>query len=349
MRRVKLLTIGFTALISCAALITGCGSGGTDGDTDDSFSGTFVATDSTVGTITVTPNETRFPVSETTGFRVQVNDANGRGVPNIQIACDTEQGLALIEPTSGFELTDAGGQMSGRVGCEAPGSYTMVCRLPIGTNLRRFVTFVCEGDIPAGFTGFGGGGGGGLGGGAVNPGDGATGGTGLDGVRITLVEFIDDGGATTTSSIDTRQDTCNEGDSDETCEEFFDTSVQFTVVNNSNQVVDAVSYTYTVSDSNGSGSSYTSPSLALNGQEVLPSGGTATFTALFAEVISGVDADSCPLGKRFTDNSTAIPSDLGFTNITFRITVRNENGDSDVISVRGSASFDNFRDVACLP
>ena len=147
-----------TAVVSC--------SGDTDGGpvADESWLGTsFVGSDGSTGTIALEVLDTELNVGEMTGFRVYVLDSAGRPVPEIRIFCDTEEGLALIEPTTGSELTDSNGQMSGRVGCEAVGSLQLGCRLPIGANWRDFETIRCGGTVGT-TSDFGESSGGGLGG-----------------------------------------------------------------------------------------------------------------------------------------------------------------------------------------
>ena len=212
----------------------GCNSGSTGSD-NPSFGGGFVATDDTVGSLSLTLNSSTLPVSQTTGFHVSVVNQDGAPVPNISVFCDSELGIGIIEPTTGQEITNSSGQMSGRIGCAAPGSFQFGCRLPVGSSIREFVQVVCEGPVPAGFTGFENAGGGGLGngGGVAAPDDGAPGGTGTDGIRLIQIDVIDDG-QNTTFSVDTTQNNCEPDPlEDPIAEPFFDSLVRFYIVNNS--------------------------------------------------------------------------------------------------------------------
>jgi len=136
----------------------------------------------------------------------------------------------LIEPTTGYELTNGAGVMSGRIGCAAPGSFQMVCRLSIGANRRQFVSVGCTGDVPAGFSGFPGAGGGGLGGGSQIGDNGE--------IRITNAGFDDDGTFDNTSvpsdaSIDIVQGTnCDNDATTNDVEPFYDTYAVLQVENN---------------------------------------------------------------------------------------------------------------------
>ena len=142
--------------------LLGClgGSGGTDGGaaTNPGYrDDIFVGDDSTTGSIELSLGQSELSVGGTTGFRVTVKSAAEQPVPNISVVCDSENGIALVEPTSGRELTDSNGIMSGRIGCEFPGSFQMVCRLTVGANRRKFAGIRCTGSGSATFTGSGGG------------------------------------------------------------------------------------------------------------------------------------------------------------------------------------------------
>lgn len=330
---------------ACLAMVA-C-SGSTGGDDPSYENDTFSANESNSGGLRLVVKSSNLSVSQSSGFYVEVFDANGAPVPNINVTCDTENGLSLIEPTSGSELTDSFGTMSGVLGCAAEGSFQIGCRLPIGANARKFERVICSGPTPAGFSGFPNAGGGGLfgGSGTATDGDGEGGAVGLDGVVLRRVDFLSPSGAAT-SSVDTGQNICTPDDpstpdEDETvCEGFGDTLVKFSVVNNTNQDAVLESYNYTVANANGSGSSYTSGNIFLNGTRVLANGGEVEVSALFAEAVSGTGA--CGSRLNFAGGTTAVSSDLGITSVTFRLNVSNEFGDSGVATVRASASFDNF-------
>ncbi len=328
MYRKSLLSI--MSLLLTIGLVTGCDSGSTNGGGDSGKDDQFVADGDTVGTISISVNDSQLAVGETSSFSVQVKDANGGAVSDTRISCDTEVGLALVEPTTGSEMTDGFGGMSGVVGCEAPGSFRMGCRLPVGGNLRKFTTVKCSGTAPAGFTGFPGAGGGGLGGGVDTSGDDGDDSFGLRLVGITFSE-VD---AVSTTSLDTIQGICE----DDTGEPFTDTTVHFVLQNNSNEIVRITNYTYTVANFDGNGNSHTSPTLTFIGEadSLDADGGRGTFSALFADATS-----VGPTNKRFFGRNESI-SDFGFKNITFNISGVTSGGKSVSISGRTAASFDNF-------
>lgn len=341
----KLVVATITSLFVSAILI-GCG-GSTSSDPAD-LSGGFIADEGTVGSIRIELKQSRMRVSETSGFFVRVRNQDGAPVSRISISCDTEQGLAIIEPSTGRELTDSGGSMSGKIGCAAPGSFQMACRLPIGANIRHFVDVECEGDIPAGFDGFGpgtAGGGLGSGGGVVGGDDGAPGGVGTEGIRVTRINFYDTDEVTGDGSptIDTAMRDCNDDPDQVECEPFFDTRIGIEILNNSNKSIRLVGYNYTVPNANGTGASFTSKLLQFSPLEIPAFGGEEVVTAFFTEAQgSDTDGDACNLGKRFPDSSTNIPTNLGFRTITFRIFGENDLGEEIRLVATATVGFSNY-------
>ena len=331
------LGLGFGIALALGAM-AGC-SGDTDGGPagDQDFNDTsFVDSDEAAGSISLTVVDTDLTVSETSAFAVRVRDARGGPVPNIEIACDTETGLALIEPYTGHEMTDSNGLMSGRVGCSQTGSHLIGCRLPIGGNKRKFVTVKCAGPVPVGFDGFPGAGGGNLGTGETPSGgtlDDA--GTGLGGVRILDIEAYDDGemGGTSTFTIDVVQGLCGTAPS-QTAEPFYDTVLGINVVNTSNRTIRFSSYSFRIDNSDGAGGQFNSPEVALSNGAEVGAGDEKRFYGLFAKATAA--------GKKFNGNADVIPSGLGFINVTVRMTGTTDLGESVVISGRTALSFDNY-------
>ncbi len=327
--RTLIIPLKFLVLISFLAF-SACNSGSTDGGGSSGADDQFVSTDNSVGRVELDVNEDRLSIGDTSGFFVRVVDAKGAPVSATRISCDTEQGLALIEPTTGSEITDSNGSMSGRVGCELPGSFQIACRLPIGANKRKFATVVCSGDIPAGFTGWPDAGGGGLGGGVDTSGNDGP----LD-IRVSAVEFYDTGDfENSTTSIDIAQGTCGTAP-DLTAEPFFDSHIRFTITNNTNEAIRLTKYRYTVNNFNGTGGSHTSPFINFLGEvkTVDANGGAGSVFGLFLDANSG--------GKSLFGRNDLLTAD-GFKNMTFTIVGIKGSGEEISITVRGSASFDNF-------
>ncbi len=337
----KLIVFGFIWVAT--ASVIACSSGGdTDGGhandlAEDYSDGHFVADEDSVGGIEVEVTEPELQVALISGFFARAFDASGSPIPNIKLSCDSEQGVAIIEPTTGTEITDDGGHISGKIGCELPGSYQFGCRLPSGGgNHRKFVTIKCKGPIPNGFNGFDGAAGGGLGtGGAAGNEDGGLGGTNPNGVRIADISISDSGDSSSTTSIDTVLSDCDTDASTFTPEPFFDTTVTLKVVNNSNSNIRFTGLRYKVPNASGSGSaSFTSSNISLIG-DAAPNGGEATFSSIII-----IDANG--LGKRFHGASANIPSSLGFRNVTFTLTGTNDLGDTVTITGSKALSFDGF-------
>ena len=273
----------------------------------------------------------RIPTGSFQGFRVYVRDASGIGEAGVRVTCDTEDGLALIEPTSGIAQTDGNGELSGKVGCENPGSFVIACRS--GSPAARVSeTVICEGARPSGFTGFPGAGGGGLGGGSS---DNDT----TSRVRVSSVSVSDDGSVdSNTTSIDIVQSGCNNGSGTVTPEPFFDTLVKFSIVNNTTSIIKISSMQYRISSPAG-GTAATSGKLNLTGsaaQAVDGNGGTGTVASLLF--------DASGTGKavyRGPQITTA-----GFKNIVFTLFGENELGEKFTIKTSTSLSFDNFNRCA---
>ena len=329
--RTGLLSSGLViAAGAVLALFAGGCSGNTDGGSaaDADYSGSeFIGTDANTGTMTLSVNQTDLSVADTSGFRVTVKNAAGNPVPNIRVSCDTEGGLALIEPTTGSEITDGNGQISGVVGCEAPGSLVMACRLPVGVNRRKFVTLRCAGPVPVGFGGFPDSAGGGLGTGGVGTGDSTA------GLGITSITFSD-AGEENTLGIDLAPGYCD--DAMTVGEPWTDALVTIEVVNNSSQDVHFGTMTYTVPEATGEGTSdYTTPAIAVTGDAaVSANGGTASFTFIFMEGTNN--------GKEWVGGSGAPLDDLGVRSIFFELTGQSGLGEEINVSSSQAARFDNY-------
>jgi hypothetical protein len=326
-------------MFSLACFMTACTGNTGSGDAPENFGGTtFVSGDET-GTITLSVNTgstNRLAVADTATFSVSVKNADGGPVAQALISCETESGLALIEPTSGVAFTDGFGTISGRIGCATPGSKQMVCGIA-GTTKRQFTTIVCTGEVPTGFDGFAGSGGGNLGGGVADFQD--------SNIRITALDFFDDGTAGSTNSIDTQQNICDievDEDDNETIilEPFFDTSVQVTVVNNLNSSVLFNSLRYSVQNATGPGTAtFNSGNIALTGEGLSlgANGEEDTITSLIFDVVGG--------SKHFVGSqgaTQAIPANLGFRTVTVTLLGTTALGESVQVSGSTTLSFDDF-------
>lgn len=312
-RRFLIPLLGGVSIVLMIVALVSCG--GTSGG-DESFDGQAFVADESVGSIFFSTLPSEIQVSRTAGFAVGVKNGSGQVVPSITISCDTEQGLALIEPTSGREITDENGSISGVLGCSRPGSFQVGCRLPVGANKRVFERVICRGEIPDTFTGFPGAGGGGLGGGVLVSDDGGPGGTSLEGFGIETT-VVSDGETEGTFSVDTNQvNTC--GDDGTDTEPFGDASIAFGFLNETNSTVSCGSYTITVA---GVG---TFGPIAIGGAIAggfAPNGGVATVSVPLA--IAQGDGT-----KTWAGSSTTISSSTGFKNVTFSFACNKDTGDA---------------------
>lgn len=329
---------GVLALAGFAFALGGCSSGDTDGGKagDEEFPGSEFVSDDRSGTIELDVNDELLDIGEITGYKVIVRDSTGNGVPFIQIACDSEKGVAIIEPTTGIEATGAEGLMSGKLACTRPGSHLFGCRLAIRGNKRRFTTIRCSGEVPPGFEGFPGAAGGGLGGGVqVDPDN-----DNVEEVRIVAISATDgdpdtstDG--TSTTSIDVLQGICSTGGAGTAeAEDFTDTIIKVTVLNNTDVPLTFSKLTYSVDNADGAGTQFNSKDLAVLQDTVQANGGTADYSALVFRAFNG--------RKFFADSTFAIPTSLGFRSITFRLFGENALGEEVVLAARTTLSFGNF-------
>lgn len=316
------ILFGFGA---CNGNTGGNASSADDGHSDEIF------TNSDVGTVSVDVVDSSFPVSTTTGFTVKIRGADSTPQADVPVTCDSEIGLAIVEPSTGKGITDGFGSYSGVLGCAAPGSFRFGCRTP-GAGIRDFVTVKCTGGVPDGFAGFPGAGGGGLGGGVSDVDDENSG-----EVSVSSIAVYDTGSIGTEQSpeIDISQGSCTSGSTTEP-EPFFNTFVGISVVNNSNVSIRFNRLRYQVENVDDSGSQFNSNEISLIGDSdssVDSDGGEQTFSAIFAEAISG--------GKRFIGSSSAI-SFVGVRNVTFRLFGTNAIGEDVIVSGRLAISFNNF-------
>jgi hypothetical protein len=330
-------------LVGSIAALWGClgGQGSTDGGSgadNNSRGSVFVADETTTGGLEIEVEEASIAVGDTSGFFVRVQNARQDGVSNINVACDSEAGVAIIEPQTGYELTNGAGVMSGVIGCERPGSFQLVCRLSVGANRRKFVSVRCTGDIPSGFQGFPGAGGGGLGGGAQTNDDGD--------VRIVSTGFVDDGDSlaadvATSESIDIVQDfDCDNLPTTVDIEPFYDTYVKLKVQNNLAERVRFSYLQYSVSNVDGNGTEFTSKRLGIT-QEIDSSlsteGGTSTtiFVPVF-KIYNGGKYVGDPLGVGIQITNSS------FQTVSFSLVGETASGDSVEVNAQATASFSNF-------
>jgi hypothetical protein len=304
----------------CLSALIACSSGNTSGGELDGDDGSYVGDNA--GSVSLDLVSDRIPVGGTSGFVFSAKDSDGGPVPNIQVACDSEEGIAILEPTTGFEMTNSDGVISGQIGCEAPGSYQFGCRLPVGTGLREFKNVVCTGSAPEGFTGFPGAAGGGLG----------SGGSVVDDpsnrIRITgiVVESIV---SPTDTKVDTVRTSCSSN-----LEKWANDNLVISVTNGTRYPVRFTSASYTSAASSSSGSSVTSGNLA--GICEIAAGQTGTCKVPFTR-IRGLAAGAT---KEFAGTSVEIKVS-GSRNVTVKLKGVWRNSDL-TISGATSVAYGNY-------
>lgn len=333
------------ALVAVAAsmgIAIGCGGSSTGGGVGD-YSGTqFVSDETTTGRVMLDLTKDEIPVGSTAGFRFHVLDSNGDGVPSTSVACDSENGVALIEPSLGREMTDSNGQISGVWGCENPGSYLVGCRVATGGNKREFATIRCTGDVPVGFTGFPGAGGGGLGtgGGAVDPENGGPGKP--DGlVRITEVEVFNVQGETdAVPEVDLTVQICQgletpADPSDDESEAWGDDEGILTIQNDSERTINFTGFSYVVERGQADESDYRSN--LIRDYTQAPSRAKTPVT-LRSTIFKGNNSGQ----KTYDRNGSTIPPAGGRKNVRFTAFGVDDRGESVKVSTTVSMAFGDY-------
>ena len=316
----------------------GCNTGGdTDGGpaNDDTLpGGQFVSDGGAGGSLSISLTGP-LTTAGTTGFFVTATDPSGAPLAFIRIFCETEKGIAILEPISGgtsFEHTGPDGVMSGLLGGLVPGSYILECRAPEGFNLVAREQIIIRGSVPDGFVGFPGATGGNLGGDRLvdrtpDEDDGA--------VRISSVTISDGGDAVPGGPIDLVQSICDigtdgiSGTSDDEIEPFFFTRYSLTIANDSPERVFIGSLTITISDGRPATSS----------QVVtveVPPGGSAVIDGLLTDlVVSGTIGGSKTLaGSSFVLLPGTFP-------VTIALSGTDESGSSISLTDSFSLTFDS--------
>lgn len=338
----RIRNFGRFVLAGAVVALAGC-SGGSTGSNDEATGGdgAYVPGVSS-GSITYSVDETSIPVGSTSDFVVTVKGQDGNPSGSVSILCDSEDGVAILEPISGSELTNGSGSMSGVIGCEKPGSFRTACWGP-ALNRTANVFIKCTGDIPSGFTGFPNSAGGNLGGGVATPEDPAGGPGGSDVSALTIVSNVEitDVRDATTVSIDVGKSGCTG-----TEEELFGPdTVAFTIVNNSASRVTCSSWSMEVPDlwpSDVSLGDYESPEFG--GAVVIdPNGGTGVLDGFLTETTSSGVARKFIAGSDISNAGLRLPVDppAGVRAVKFTINC-SANGKSFSKVVTKSYSFADY-------
>ncbi len=144
------------ALLVSAFAIYGCNSGDTDGgEAVDRVNDDYaeIGSQQFSGNIEIELLEDDPGLGNITGFFVRATDANGLPLDFVRIACDTENGVNIVEPNQLSALTDSTGVMSGKLCGNSPGSFQIECRAPVGFGLVARDTIIIRGATGDGFEG----------------------------------------------------------------------------------------------------------------------------------------------------------------------------------------------------
>lgn len=319
------VTIGLVSIV-------GCNGGDTSGGKQDYSGSDFVGDSTTTGRITVSLTSDSINTGSTGEFSAVAYDSKGGPIRDIPIVCDSEAGVAVVEPSSGRAVTSSRGGISGVVGCSRPGSFRFGCRLGSAGGIREFVSLKCEGAVPLGFTGFPGAAGGGLGGGVADD----SGPIRITGITVSstqqgavtpgVVEGVIDVDACYCNN-DTPADTA-----DDRLEFFSDDRLNVSVVNSSTSSFTVTGVRYIVS--NGAANREISSNIISYSEEI-PSGQSENLDVLFLKA-------SIPNKIYFNSSSTLVPKQDIFRNVTVIVTGLDGNGNPVTLEGSTGISFGNF-------
>lgn len=310
--------------------LSGClgGSGDTDGGPANDSLGTGAQPVSDGGfgaslTIVLKDDGDTVPTAGRETFFVNALDASGQPLAFRRVFCDSEKGLAILEPSSGgvaFESTGPDGSMSGVLGGVTPGSFLLECRLEEGFNLVARKRVHVVGDVPEGFQGYPGAAGGNLGGGSIQDNPNTS-------PQLIQVTFSGQGlgQADQNGPIDIEQDLDCNRDGNTTTDDIEPYTFDEYNVKINNRLTEPLSIdsiTFTVDDGQGVVSTR-----QLNGL-VIQAGAEGTITGSFTEVVLGTNI------KTFAGTGFTVLH--GTFNVTF--TVRGTTASGDSVRLTGSAS-----------
>lgn len=325
--RRSLRIVAMAGMIAGLALAGGCDQGNTEGGSDADGLGPQPVSDGGFGaslTITLDGGGEVIPTAGRVGFFVQALDPTGQPLAFRRVFCESEAGIAIIEPSSGgvaFEHTNDAGVMSGVLGGVTPGSFLLECRLEEGFNLVARRTLKVRGEVPSGFDGFPGAAGGNLGGGVIidNP----------DGdAQLVSVTFSGAGlgAGDANGPIDiTRDNDCDNDPDTNDPEPFTFDEYVLTIQNRTEEVITVQSVTFTVDD--GRNVTSTDQTAGL----VIAPGASGTVTGTFTE-FSGISGN-----KTFAGTSFDVI--LGTYNVTFDVDAEAESGEDADVSGTASVTF----------
>lgn len=315
-------------MIAISLMVFGaaCNKGSTEGDSETAGIGDHFVSDGGSGGSIELELTGDLSVGGQTGFFVRLRDPQGQPLEFVRVFCESERGLAIIEPSSGgvaYESTGADGNMSGVVGGLLPGSFLLECRAPQGYNLVARQTVRVTGTVPDGFAGFPGAAGGNLGGGVIID-------NSPDSDDIALAAFTVNDGEDDVTAVDIIQTSDCDGDVDTVDPEpFYASTFTITVRNPTGQRL----FIETVGLSVAQSSTVTSL-VELATCEVAPNS-SATCTGPFAD-FSGSTLDDKALA------GSGVSFEVGTFNVSAEVSGTTENGESFTLTGGRALTFDGF-------
>ena len=320
---ITLICIGLAMTV-----FAGCGgSGNTDGGsgTDDAGIGSQFVSDGGAGATLRIDILGSLVTGGRVDFIVTLLDPNGAPIPFIRIFCESERGIAILEPSAGgtaFASTASNGIMSGVLGGVTPGSFLLECRAEEGFNLIDRESIVITGEVPSGFDGFPGAAGGNLGGQLIvdRP--------ETDELGISDIVFVDLGDPTLI--LDSIANPDCDGDTDTVDPEpFFFKDYRVTISNPLDEAISIGTISIRVSEQGGVTATLSPQSFGID----IPAGGTATIQGLFLTSPSGG-------GQRYS--GTGIFPSEGTHTATFTVTITGvESGDGATLTDSQTFAYDN--------
>jgi len=302
------------------SLVVACGGDKTGSTTDN---GVTYVSDGASGSKLVIELEDggiEIPVAARVNFKVTATDPQGAPLVNIRLFCESEHGIAILEPSKAgvaFEHTGSVGAMSGVLGGLSPGSFLLECRGPQGFNLVTRKSFKVVGEIPQGFTGWPGAAGGNLGGGVFTdplP----------EQVVLTQVTYITTGGDSDSRSGFIDNDLiidCDTSTPKLDVEPFGPDQYSIKIENNFDQRISISSVEYVIDLRVG-----TVSALRETGGLVIEGNSSVDLTGVFTDTDNDIEAINPLFDKFFVGSTTPTPS--GTFNMVFTVRGETVTGES---------------------
>jgi hypothetical protein len=154
-------------------------------------------------------------------------------------------------------------------------------------------------------------------------------------IRITKVGIADHGDQSEDVSVDLHKGVCLTDPQNPTPEPFFDSSVSFTVINGSADLIQIKKFSFIIEAGGFGASRVRSTALSPTSGFFIDSKTTATVTALLFDALSSGQ-------KKVTGARILSSADYGFRNIKFTLQGVTSRGRRITLTARQAVSFDDF-------